>query len=198
MDEKDSINSFNLDAYKSKKLLKEEGKVGIKVPGEFRVRRPKQDIDFFWLNSNKVFPTVELYEDVSVRGERKYYLVKEELQGHFRGNLLREYFLYEGVTYQGERFLYPVKTPLPDSSPSETYYQENMRLVKQAQEMWVCITSDRLTNQRMIAEKKEPLPVFSDKSVQEIISEAFKGNTIDTEEHPIISKVDIVSKKKKT
>ena len=97
------------------------------------------------------------------------------------------YILYLGMMLNGNIFLYPIQQK-DEGGKWNSWHQSSFAVVTLAKKKWVRAIAQRSINgyTPIIAESNHAEPEWPNKSLNEILSIAFRDKRIDTENHPIV------------
>jgi hypothetical protein len=114
------------------------------------------------------------------------YLVDPEFVGHMPG-IARPVRLHLYVTRHGVPALWPVKLPGEDGK-TNPWYESAAECADIAMEKWVRLVANRELGAYdvIVAEGIPTEPAWPDKSLEELVSKAFRERYVDSEDHPLL------------
>jgi hypothetical protein len=115
------------------------------------------------------------------------YLVMPDAIVYFEGTLVKHVELIMCVNTTCQVFLWPL--PIPNPARSNDWHISARKAAKMAEDQWVRIQSDMQARQYLITTAKSDLgdPSWpNDKTMADLLEEAFKNYVIEEPDHPII------------
>jgi len=114
------------------------------------------------------------------------YLVDPEFVGHMPG-IVRPVRLHLYVTRYGAPALWPVKLPGEDGK-TNPWYESAAECAGIAMERWVRLVANRELGAYdvIVAEGISKEPTWPDRSLEELVTKAFRERYVDSEDHPLL------------
>ena len=150
------------------------------------VRKPNRT-EFF-----RVHPDADMALVTGVfidKEEREVFFVAPNMRAELAGEM-RPVVLVTAITRQSVVFLWPV--PLPDESGRRNAWSETAREAAElAKAAWVRMAADMSLGAYRIyrAEGQLSDPVWSDKTLPELLAIGFKDRVVDREDHPVVKRL---------
>lgn len=150
------------------------------------VRKPRSQSYF------RAHPNAEMRADVFLlwfEEDHKWYMVRKHLWKELADELT-PVKLVTCVDYGGEQFLWPVKLPL-SSGRGSSWGHSALAAADTATKRWLRLISD-MKNQKyryQVGSEELPAPDWPEKSLNDLMLEAFADSIIDTLDHPVIRRL---------
>lgn len=176
--------SFNIGNFRLSQAFDDHAG-GEKLLNIIPVRKPSKE-PFFRTHPDTSYRFQAVVLELKERGET--YLVKPTLLPELQGeSTLASKILVPAITRQGALLLWPIKLPGPDGS-LDHWNQSAMEAAEEARTNWVRMIANRYVGAYdiVIATNYNDTPTWPNKTVEELVSIAFKGRMITALDHPVI------------
>jgi hypothetical protein len=149
------------------------------------VRKPDRT-EFFRVHPDWTTDTF-IYEDKE-DPDRTVYLVQRNMQDFFTGREIKLVRLFVAINKRGTVFLWPVRLPVGNSNFGRRWSDTALLVAEEAKTTWVRMIGERdLGGYEMYRAKGDlGTPQWPDKSFRDLIALAFRGQLIDSSDHPVI------------
>jgi hypothetical protein len=175
---------FNIGSFRLSQAFDDHAG-GEKLLNTIPVRKPLKET-FVRTHPDPAYRFQAVVLELKERGET--YLVKPSLLPELQGeSTLASKILVPTLTRQNALHLWPIKLPGPDGSLDQ-WNQSALEASEEARTKWVRMVANRFVGAYdiIVARTYNDDPTWPNKTVEELVTIAFKGRMITALDHPVI------------